>query len=99
MDAHPRIVFRDGPVGRRPAVAGGPDVWEIISAFDPGSRFTDAEIERVARSLALTSVQVRAAADYYAQYREEIDDWIRRNDELAERHEREWLRQREPIAG
>src|SRR2546430_16513901 len=33
MDAYPGIVFRDGPSGRRPAVIGGPDVWEGVQAF------------------------------------------------------------------
>jgi hypothetical protein len=30
MNAHPGIVCRDGPAGRRPGVVGGPDVWEVI---------------------------------------------------------------------
>ena len=29
----PGIVYRDGPTGRRAAVLGGPDVWEIIRAL------------------------------------------------------------------
>jgi hypothetical protein len=29
-DEHPLITFRDGPAGRRAAVVGGPDVWEIV---------------------------------------------------------------------
>lgn len=31
-DAHPAIVFRDGPTGRRAGIIAGPDVWEIIRA-------------------------------------------------------------------
>jgi len=27
---HPLITFRDGPAGRRAALVGGPDVWEIV---------------------------------------------------------------------
>lgn len=30
MEAHPGIVFRSGPAGRRPGLAGGPDVWEVV---------------------------------------------------------------------
>jgi len=30
--AHPGIVFKPGPAGRRAALAGGPDVWEIVGA-------------------------------------------------------------------
>ena len=33
-DEHPLITFRDGPVGRRAAVVGGPDVWEIVMWLD-----------------------------------------------------------------
>src|SRR5262252_9719436 len=32
MAEHPGIIFRPGPTGRRAALAGGPDVWEIIRA-------------------------------------------------------------------
>jgi hypothetical protein len=30
MMAHPGIVFKDGPSGRRAALAFGPDVWEDV---------------------------------------------------------------------
>ena len=33
-DEHPLITFRDGPTGRRAAVVGGPDVWEIVMWLD-----------------------------------------------------------------
>ncbi len=36
MDEHPGIVFRDGPTGRRAALAGGPDVWEVIATLKGG---------------------------------------------------------------
>ena len=32
MSEHPGVVFRDGPTGRRAALAGGPDVWEVVRA-------------------------------------------------------------------
>lgn len=31
--AHPGIVYRNGPTGRRAALAVGPDVWEVVSAL------------------------------------------------------------------
>ena len=31
--AHPGIVFKPGRSGRRAALAGGPDVWEIAAAL------------------------------------------------------------------
>src|SRR5271169_2559604 len=30
---HPGIIFRAGPAGRRAALAGGPDVWEVVRAI------------------------------------------------------------------
>ena len=32
MAEHPGVTFRSGPTGRRAALAGGPDVWEVIRA-------------------------------------------------------------------
>src|SRR5258708_32514103 len=33
MSEHPGIMFRPGPTGRRAALAGGPDVWEVVRAI------------------------------------------------------------------
>ena len=30
MADHPGVVFKDGPSGRRAALAYGPDIWEIV---------------------------------------------------------------------
>ena len=30
MADHPGVIFKDGPTGRRAALASGPDVWEVI---------------------------------------------------------------------
>ena len=80
MDTCPGIVFRDGPVGRRPAVHGGPDVWEVIQVF----LAEDRDAAAVAESLCLRRDQVDAAVAYYDEHREEIDDWIEANRTLME---------------
>jgi hypothetical protein len=98
MDAHPGIVFRDGPTGRRAAVSGGPDVWEIIPVIKNVDSSGEQAIVDAARWLELTERQVRAAVGYYAEYAEEIDERIRRNDELAERAEAAWQREQEVLA-
>jgi hypothetical protein len=36
MDEYPGIAFRGGPTGRRAALAGGPDIWEVND--DPEER-------------------------------------------------------------
>lgn len=33
MIEHPGVVFKDGPSGRRAAIAFGPDVWEIVKVL------------------------------------------------------------------
>ena len=33
MEEHPGVMFRDGPMGRRATLVGGPDVWEVIRAL------------------------------------------------------------------
>src|SRR5437016_2648339 len=74
MDEHPGIVFRDGPTGRRAALAGGPDVWEVVATLRSGSARGMAAIATAAKALDLTAGQVQIAHNYYAAYREEIDE-------------------------
>ena len=91
MEAHPGIVFKPGPAGRRPAVIAGPDVWEIIGGF-PDRRVAEEGIAFVAQIAALSERQVRDAVRYYLEFQDEIDAWIKSNDEEAERAYAEWLR-------
>jgi hypothetical protein len=77
---HPGIVFKPGPSGRRAALSGGPDVWEIASALRqaPG---TEAErVARLAKEFGIHERQVVIALNYAAANREEIDARIRAND-------------------
>ena len=96
---HPGIVFRPGPMGRRAGLADGPDIWQIAYVFRDQPLDTDiAVIDATARSVGLTGLsteQLRTAIHYYLDYTDEIQAWIRRNDEEAERAEAEWLRKQE----
>src|SRR5690606_31897403 len=83
MQAHPGIIFRPGPAGRRPGLRNGADVWEVIRAF-PEGKMNEEGIPHVMKMMALDDRQVRAALRYYMEFQEEIDDWIRRVDEEAE---------------
>ncbi len=85
---HPGIVFRPGPAGRRAALVGGPDVWEVVSIWKENRRNARATADYLGLPLAL----VAAALDYYDSYREEIDSWIRRNEVEASRAEASWRR-------
>jgi hypothetical protein len=93
MADHPGIIFRPGPVGRRPGLVMGPDVWEVMSVFRRIDATGDQALEETAELTGLSVDQVRTAFRYYAEYTDEIDAWIARNDELAEQAEAQWLRE------
>ncbi|MBQ0891772.1 hypothetical protein KBX37_01435 [Micromonospora sp. U56] len=95
---HPGVIFRSGPAGRRAALNGGPDVWEVIGALH-AVRAESPELEGEELAAELTEVtglgreQIATALRYYATYSGEIDQLIRATHEAAEREER--LRQAE----
>jgi hypothetical protein len=95
---HPGIAFRSGPTGRRAALSGGPDVWEVVAALQAIRDETpDLEGEPVKDELAtvtgLSHEQVAIALRYYAAYPEEIDERVATNREVAEREEKLWAAQ------
>ena len=93
MERHPGIVFRDGPTGRRAALAAGPDVWELLRFMraDPGEE--PPTIRRAAELLSLNPTQIDAALRYYAEFTEEIDERIELDARVAAREEAAWRRQ------
>jgi hypothetical protein len=84
MDAYPGIVFRGGPGGRRPALIGGPDVWEVARVLREVPGPDEKRIRRTAELTDLPVHAVRAAARYYREFSEEIDRWIEAVDREAE---------------
>lgn len=89
------MFFREGPSGRRAVVAGGPDVWEVVSAVRGAPERGDALIPALAERLGIGEEKIRLAVRYYAEYPGEIDDWIAANDAEAERLEAALARERE----
>ncbi|CAB4950594.1 MAG: hypothetical protein F2840_07630 [Actinobacteria bacterium] len=71
---HPGIVFKDGPTGRRAALPMGPDLWEVVTYIKESGERGDLAIEATAKALCLPSARVRAALDYFATYRDEIEE-------------------------
>lgn len=98
MEDHPGIVFRDGPVGRRAALAGGPDVWEVITAVRASALHGEQALAAAARWGSLTLAQVRTAARYYAEYPQEIDERIARIEQEADAAEQRWRREQHLVA-
>lgn len=91
MDAHPGVVFRDGPAGRRAALAGGPDVWEVIRAIQQARAEVSGEaaIQLVADETSMSPATIRVAVGYYATYPDDIDDIIARTESAEHEVERE----------
>ncbi|MGI8685574.1 MAG: hypothetical protein ACR2MO_10895 [Acidimicrobiales bacterium] len=84
MEDHPGVVFRDGPAGRRAGLAGGPDVWEIITVLgDFGSAGPASAVTMTAKWLNLTEAQVRTAEGYYSSFPDEVDERMADNAEAA----------------
>ena len=82
---HPGIVYRDGPAGRRAALAVGPDVWEVASALRFTSGTDEAQVGLLAEQFGLHPRHIRTAIDFAALHRETIDAQIVQNDEAAGR--------------
>jgi Ribbon-helix-helix protein, copG family len=95
MDAHPGIVFRSGPAGRRAALATGPDVWEVARVLKGLQGAGEDKLVEATELTGLHVEQLRIVSRYYAEYRDEIDDWLRRLDEEADRAEAAWEREQE----
>lgn len=98
MRRHPLVTFREGPAGRRPGLVGGPDVWELIDWLVGGDVPPEERVQRAATHLHLRPEQVEAALAYYAEFTDEVDDWIRAGDEHAARAEALWRREQELLA-
>jgi hypothetical protein len=98
MDEHPGIVFRGGPTGRRAALAGGPDVWELMATLRGGNARGEEAIAATAELLNLSDSQVRTAVRYYGAFPEEIDRRIVLHALDADEAEAAWRREQSALA-
>ena len=98
MADHPGILFRDGPAGRRAALASGPDVWEVIGTLKEMGAGDEQAIAATAEWGNLLPAQVDTAVRYYADFREEVDERIARNREEAARQHAAWKRVQAALA-
>jgi hypothetical protein len=98
MEDHPGIVFRDGPTGRRAALAGGPDVWEVVKTLKEMGPPQEQAIAGAMEWGNLSRARVDVAVRYYADFPDEVDERIATNREEAERQHAAWLRARAALA-
>ena len=92
----PGVVYRSGPMGRRAALVGGPDLWEVVRDLaDAPGRGMD-RVENLAAETGLSAAAVLLAADFYASFPEEIDALIEADERAAEEVRRQ-ARRREQL--
>ena len=89
MAKYPAIEFRDGPVGRRPGLRVGPDIWEIVMVVRDAGR--DAAVLQGYFGPQLSSAVIEQALAYAAEHQDEVDAWVDENDRLGEEMERAYL--------
>jgi hypothetical protein len=65
MADHPGVIFKDGPSGRRAALAFGPDVWEIIKFLREVDERGPAALDAAAEVLAVDANRIAVAVSYY----------------------------------
>ncbi len=99
MAAHPGILFRDGPTGRRAALLQGPDVWEVISLLRRLQPRGEEALASAAEHLGTHPSTIRTAVGYYAEFGDEIDAEIAANERALERARASMARQNELLGG
>jgi len=86
---HPEVVFKPGPSGRRAALAGGPDIWEVAAALRETKGREAKRVAALAEQFGIHPRQVNIALDYIADNADEITARVEANDRAlkqAERH-------------
>jgi hypothetical protein len=95
---HPGIIYRAPSHDRRAALAGGPDVWEIVARLHQLRGSEERRIAMLAAESDLHPRLIRVALDYAAAHPEEIQARITRN-EAAAQASRRMTEQRRALLG
>ena len=93
-EAHPLVIFRSGPTGRRPVLVGGPEVADVIGAIVGGDVPVDDRRARAAELMNVGETLVDAALAYYGEFTEEVDAVLADRAQRADEAEAAWRRQR-----
>ena len=98
MAEHPGVVFKDGPSGRRAALAFGPDVWEIVKVLREMDERGPAAVTAAADVFALPESKVRVGMHYHAAYPDEVDAEIDEADRMSVAAEVAWRSEQRLLA-
>jgi hypothetical protein len=94
MQRHPGIMFVTTVTGeRRAALATGPQVWTVAESWLQHEK-NERTIASVADALGLPESDVNTALAYWADYRDEIDELIRREQTNQDEALAAWERRR-----
>ncbi len=97
QDEHPGVVVKDGPSGRRAALALGPDVWEVVRALREVDERGEAAVEATAELLPLTPAQVREALRCHAAHEQEVDAEVVEAEAASVETEEAWRTEHHPL--
>jgi sarcosine oxidase gamma subunit len=98
MSDHPGVIFKDGPTGRRAALAYGPDIWEVIKFLREVDERGPAALDAAAEVFAVDASRISTAVSYYGDYAEEIDAEVAEADVASTQAEHAWRIQQQLIA-
>lgn len=93
---YPGMIFRGPAHDRRAALAGGPDVWEVVARLQELEGSEEHRIGLLAAESDLHPRLIRIALDFAAEHADDIRERIARNRDMAERSSR-MSRQRESL--
>jgi hypothetical protein len=103
MEDHPGVIFRDGPIGRRAVLIGGPDVREVIRAVK-SARASEPDLDAdevvalVSTNTGVTARLIDTAIRYWAAYPAEIDSWIEEVETFEGQASQAWERRQDLLA-
>jgi hypothetical protein len=98
MADHPGVIFKDGPSGRRAALAYGPDIWEVVKLLREMDERGPAAVDAAAEVFAIDASRISTAISYYSDYSDEIDMEIADADDASRRAEDAWRVQQRLIS-
>src|ERR1700722_8839651 len=97
MSDHPGVIFKDGPSGRRAALAYGPDVWEVVKFLREIDERGPAAIDAAAEVFSVDASRISTPVSYYADSAAEIDAEIAEAEDASARAEAAWRIQQQLI--
>jgi hypothetical protein len=81
---HPGIVYRGSAPDRRAALAGGPDVWEVVARLRELPGAEEERIELLAKESDLHPRQIRLALEFAVRHPDDVDRRIARHEEAVD---------------